>query len=353
MAPTIPVARRTVRLSTWLAGIAAIVADLAACGSRTALPACIRPGEVRACDNACGVGSQACVSDYWTPCEVPVTTRMCSNACGPGAQTCADGAWSACTVPQAVRACTSACGQGHEVCVDGGWQPCDAPLRGPPTFAATVRDFDDTHPDFDQPDASIGLDPGIVAEALGSDDKPVYASDASTPSTHGATYFYEWYHDTQATVSAPDASTSPEINMTTSLSLSLLPGVGPPGTYGYIQDAFFPIDDRLLGNEGRPHNYDFTVELEASFQYTGGETFNFASDDDSWVFLNRKLAVDLGGVHRAMPGSVDLDLQSQRLGLVKGGTYPMHLFYAERHVAGAVLRIEVTAADFGVCDGGL
>ena len=180
----------------------------------------------------------------------------------------------------------------------------------------------------------------------------MYAGDASTPSTHGAAYFYEWYHDTSDTVAAPDASASPDINMTTGLPLSLLPGVGPPGTYAYVENSFFPIDNRLLGNEGRPHNYDFTLELEASFQYTGGETFSFESDDDSWVFLNRTLAVDLGGIHRALPGSVDLDAESARLGIVKGGTYPMHLFYAERHVTGAVLHIEVTAADFGVCDGG-
>jgi fibro-slime domain-containing protein len=323
----------------------------AACGSRSSLPVCTAPGEVRSCSNACGAGSQACVDERWTDCVVPLASRACSNACGPGSQTCADGAWGACAVPDAVRACTSACGQGHELCTAGAWQPCDAPLPGPPTITATVRDFDDTHPDFES-DASVGLDPGIVAVDLGPDDKPVYASDASTPTTHGAVYFNEWYHDTRDTVSSPDASAAPDINMTTGLSLSLLPDAAPPGMYAYVEDAFFPIDGRLLGNQGRRHDYDFTVELEASFQYMGGEVFTFASDDDSWVFLNRKLAVDLGGVHQTAAGSISLDLASQRLGLVKGMTYPMHLFYAERHVTGAVLHIQVSAADFAVCDAG-
>ena len=61
------------------------------------------------------------------------------------------------------------------------------------------------------------------------------------------------------------------------------------------------------------------------------------------------LAVDLGGVHQALGGSVDLDAESEKLGIVKGGTYPMNLFYAERHVFGAVLHIDVSAADFAVC----
>jgi fibro-slime domain-containing protein len=234
---------------------------------------------------------------------------------------------------------------GQSKCVDGGWQPCDAPQPGPPILNATVRDFNDTDPDF-EPDAGDRLDPGIVAQQLGADDKPVYAG-ASTPSTHGAAYFDQWYRD------VPCAPATTCVNMTTSLSLSLGPIPADPSVYAYENDAFFPIDNRLFGNQSRPHNYDFTLEVGARFRYAGGETFRFTSDDDSWVFLNRKLAVDLGGVHQAMSGSVDLDLQSQNLGIVKGGTYQMNLFYAERHVVGAVLHIDVTAADFAVCDGGM
>ncbi len=188
-----------------------------------------------------------------------------------------------------------------------------------------------------------------MATVLDTEDKPVYAGDASTKSTHGAAYFYEWYHDTQFTVSSPDASMAAEINMTTSYALSLGPDASTSTTYTFLDPAFFPIDNRLLGNQGRPHNYDFTLELEANFQYMGGETFSFGSDDDSWVFVNRRLAVDLGGIHPATTMALDLDAKSQALGITKGGTYPMHLFYAERHVVGAVLRIEVTANDFAVC----
>jgi fibro-slime domain-containing protein len=111
----------------------------------------------------------------------------------------------------------------------------------------------------------------------------------------------------------------------------------------------FPIDDQLFGNEGRLHNYDFTLELSTTFHYGGGETLSFTSDDDLWVFVNRKLAIDLGGTHSARSASVTLDTESARLGIVQGNTYPMHLFYAERHVVGAVLHIVVPSADFGVC----
>jgi fibro-slime domain-containing protein len=189
-----------------------------------------------------------------------------------------------------------------------------------------------------------------VATDLGSDDKPVYAGSPSTSSTHGVGYFNEWYRDTPPYLPFGMPITMP-INLSTRIPIPLAPPPADPSVYAFHADDFFPIDGRLFGNEGRIHNYDFTVELLAHFRYAGGEVFRFSSDDDSWVFLNRKLALDLGGIHQARGGTIDLDLQSQALGIMKGGTYPMHLFYAERHVVNAVLRIDVPAAAFGVCAG--
>jgi hypothetical protein len=52
------------------------------------------------------------------------------------------------------------------------------------------------------------------------------------------------------------------------------------------------------------------------------------------------------------PSPVNVDVKSERLGIVKGGMYPMRLFHAVRRITGAALHIEVAAADFAVCDGG-
>lgn len=219
-------------------------------------------------------------------------------------------------------------------------QACDGPQPHPPTLEATIRDFDDTDPDFESEAGAgnvRGLQLGIVGSTLGDDGTPVYAA-APGGSTHGAALFYDWYHD------------APGVNESLQIPIPFTPEPGDPTTDGYDKLAFFPIDGQLLGNQGRPHNYDFTLQLATTFLYTGGETYRFLCDDDCWVFLNRKLALDLGGVHIALPGQIDLDGESMTLGIVKGGTYPLNVFYAERHVVGAALRMDLTAADIATCN---
>ena len=105
---------------------------------------------------------------------------------------------------------------------------------------------------------------------------------------------------------------------------------------------FFPLDDdpRGFGNEGDTHDYDFTLAATATFNYLGGELFHFSADDDLWVFINRHLALDLGGLHQSKPGDIYLDDQAGDLGISPGHSYPIHLFFAERHKLSTDLSIE-------------
>jgi fibro-slime domain-containing protein len=89
-----------------------------------------------------------------------------------------------------------------------------------------------------------------------------------------------------------------------------------------------PYYDSLNGGNTIPgyHNYGFTMKVQAEFVYVKGQYFEFNGDDDVWVFINNKLAVDIGGQHKKVKRSVNLD----DLGLTPGKTYPFHIFYAER-----------------------
>jgi len=195
---------------------------------------------------------------------------------------------------------------------------------------ATVRDFSQTHPDFET-FAGLTAFTGIVGDQLGSDDKPVYAHAGPTAQTTGPGEFFLWYRDV------------PGVNhgFTVHLPLEMVDGVST-----FVSSSFFPIDGMGFGNEGHAHNYHFTTELHAVFDYKGGEVFTFSGDDDLWMFLNGKLAIDLGGLHEELSVTIDLDAVAQDLNIEVGNRYAMDIFHAERHTTESNFRIATTIECF-------
>lgn len=181
---------------------------------------------------------------------------------------------------------------------------------------ATLRDFRSDHPDFEN--ATSTDDRGLVESQLGADNKPVYAHAGATPTVTGPTSFDQWFRDIAG------------VNMRFDLVLPLVEG--PPGTFTFDDQSFFPLDGMGWPNqEVYGHNFLFTTEIHTLFEYRGGEKFQFNGDDDVFVFVNDRLAVDLGGVHVAQDAVIDFDARAAELGLQVGNTYPLVVFHAERH----------------------
>ncbi len=188
----------------------------------------------------------------------------------------------------------------------------------------TIRDFSVNHEDFEKDGPPNAVIQGMVQPTLGSDGTPAYAySQWVTADT-----FAQWYHDVAG------------VNMPYTVTLELTEE--SPGVFSYVSNAFFPIDGLGFGNEGNPHNYHFTSEFISQFTYNGGEDFTFVGDDDLWVFINGKLAIDLGGTHTAYTASVDLDAAANDLGIKVGQSYALALFHAERHTTESNFRIDTT-----------
>lgn len=222
-------------------------------------------------------------------------------------------------------------------------------------IAGVVRDFRGYdvggHPDF-QRFGGEGTK-GLVETTLGVDAKPVYTGACETPNvfsaacpygqaTTGKANFDQWYRYTEG------------INKPYVLYFFLEPMPGQ-SVVSFNSQFFFPVDAAgwqapgalggdmpNVGDDGRLHNFNFTTEVHTKFEYTGGETFRFEGDDDLWVFVNRKLAIDLGGIHSAETATISLDALAPAFGLTKGTIYPLDLFQAERHSTGSHYHFDTT-----------
>ncbi|MEO8902321.1 MAG: fibro-slime domain-containing protein [Polyangiaceae bacterium] len=203
-----------------------------------------------------------------------------------------------------------------------------------------VRDFKGDnepggHPDFEHFKGS-GPSLGIVKAALGSDQKPVYAATgafmdpANGQQTTSKMRFDQWYRAT------------PNVNKPYIVYLYFQPN---GNVLTFQSTAFFPLDGKGWGNTPRQnHNFGFTTEVHTKFTYKGNETFKFTGDDDLWVFINNKLAIDLGGLHPKATNTVDLTT----LGLTVGKTYNLDLFHAERHTDASNFSVD-TNLEFTNC----
>jgi fibro-slime domain-containing protein len=187
------------------------------------------------------------------------------------------------------------------------------------------RDFANNHDGFEG--AINGLTTGMVSSSLGIDGTPTLIDGKGSISDLST--FVDWYHNTSYHTGNPYTAVYNEkldVNKTGDL-------------LSFSDNSFFPLDAKPH-DVNADHNYLFTMQLGSEFTYKGGETFNFSGDDDVWVFINDKLAMDLGGVHSVADGTIDLDAEASTLGITKGMDYSFDLFFAERHTVASNLSFQ-------------
>ena len=96
---------------------------------------------------------------------------------------------------------------------------------------------------------------------------------------------------------------------------------------GFSTD-FFPTSDGLPGDP-----YHFAVHWTGTFYVAADQTYNYqmASDDDSWLFIDNVLTLDLGGVHAMSNTNDDVFLTA--------GWHDIDIFFAERHTVASGFKL--------------
>lgn len=297
-----------------------------------------------------------------------------AEACDDGNVVDGDGCASGCTLEPdcSTGSCVSKCGDGMklppEACDDGNTAggdgcgtdctletgfTCSDTTANPPAqlnLVVTYRDFvsfplggSARHPDFEL-FAGMDVTSNLIRPTLDATGKPVMDGRCAQPGItaacpydqqlSGQTSFDQWYRDV------------PAVNLPIKSTLLLARQASGAYVYDSAPGGFYPIDTRgftavaptrettaiadPVVNDGRAHNFGFTTEIRYFFQYRGGESLNFSGDDDVWIFFNRNLALDLGGLHPRTQRTLNVDTNAAALGLVVGGLYEIVLFHAER-----------------------
>lgn len=343
-------------------------------------------------------------------CEVE---PICPPGGGPCTTQCGDG----------VLFGTEECDDGNVLSGDGcsgsckvekGFKCSQLAMADSIVFPMVVRDFD-AGGDFEKGARfATGLDyanQGLLQSTLDSQGlKPVLASTNGTYPGHSnqdsgiqsAASFAQWYSDATIGINTYHATLATSLLMYfNDASSGYVNRFGTNGNgltnakYTRISDAtefdgnplFFPADAlkprspadqaQVPGNydptwpddpSGLAHNFSFTTEVRFWFLYDSSQNYqlSFEGDDDVWVFVNKHLAMDLGGLHTAMHGDLTIDAggggsvtvkvsptnvtpapapitSSPTLGLANGNLYEVVVFHAERQTTASSYRLNLSS----------
>ena len=137
----------------------------------------------------------------------------------------------------------------------------------------------------------------------------------------------------------------------------------------YEEDNFYPLDEvefstgDVVNKDG--HNHLFTMNFAVPFTVlaSGNERFSITADDDTFVYVDDKLVIDMGGIHHAITGEfvvqesgevyagIDGENMAYSGVSVKAGEGAMiRIFHADRDSKKSVFDMRIVGMNLSVID---
>ena len=197
---------------------------------------------------------------------------------------------------------------------------------------------------------NLGIEAGLVESALDEQYLPVAVGGKLLSNRGMAKGFQRWFNSVEG------------VNKSYTGILNLVYDA-EKGSFEYSSDEFYPLDeinvagDESVNDDG--HNHLFTMNMGIPFQVlaNGKETFVITADDDTWVFVDDTLVLDMGGVHEATTGQLkisdegevyaaveDEDFAYAGVKLNAGDGAIIRVFHADRNSSESVLKLSFVNA---------
>ena len=200
-----------------------------------------------------------------------------------------------------------------------------------------------------------GLEQGMVSYQLNDEYLPV-AKGGNLTSNRGLKDMNRWFN-------AVDGKSA---SYTGNLKLDYRSDIAE---FSFYKDEFYPLDEVEFSNGDAAnkdgHNHLFTMNFAVPFTalLSGQERFEIVADDDTFVYVGDKLAIDLGGIHSEMPGRFSINEKGEvyaGVGLqdmaytgitvdANSGSI-VRIFHADRDSEDSVFKIRFTGMNLSVTD---
>lgn len=199
------------------------------------------------------------------------------------------------------------------------------------------------------------LESGLASSQLDENGLPVATPGQLTPNR--GLDFTKWFTATEGQ------------NVETTGTLQLV-YTADGAKFSFSAEDFYPLDDvefsasDPVNSDG--HNHLFTMRFAVPFTVlaSGDEIFAITADDDTFVYLDDTLVLDLGGLHRATTAALAIDTsgavfasidgedwQATDVAVTPGEVANLQIFHADRDSSESTLGLEFSGMNLALADG--